>query len=253
MQTQTTSGDDRFDVEDVAAAIREGRSLRPAALYRIVVLDDQLHERHVDLSDPVPTGRQILQAAGSRPADEYSVYAILTSGEFEDLRLDETYDLRGRGAERFVIFQTDRAFKFTIDDRQLEWGKPSISGRVLKALAGVPPETYDVYLEVRGGGQDILIRDGDLIDLGKPGIERFITLIRDTTEGLLTLPEADQRYLSSHGVAFEMVSDGAHTGVIFKQLPLPSGKLNHATADVLVLLPPGYPDVAPDMLSISVQ
>ena len=43
-----------------------------------------------------------------------------------------------------------------------------------------------------------------------------------------------------------MVSDGAHTGVIFKQLP-PSGKLNHATADVLVLLPPGYPDVAPDM------
>jgi hypothetical protein len=127
------------DVEDVAAAIREGRSLRPAALYRIVVLDDQLHERHVDLADPVPTARQILQAAGSRPVDEHSVYAILASGEFEDLRLDETYDLRGRGAERFVIFQTDRAFKFTIDDRQLEWGKPSISGRVLKALAGVPP------------------------------------------------------------------------------------------------------------------
>ena len=60
MQTQTPSGDDRSDVEDVAAAIREGRSLRPAALYRIVVLDDQLRERHVDLADPVPTARQIL-------------------------------------------------------------------------------------------------------------------------------------------------------------------------------------------------
>lgn len=118
---------------------------------------------------------------------------------------------------------------------------------MLKALAGVPPETYDVYLEVRGGGQDVLIRDGDLIDLGKPGIERFITLIRDTTEGLLALPDADERYLSSHGMVFEMVSDGAHTGVIFKQLPLPAGKFNHAAADVLVLLPPGYPDVAPDM------
>jgi hypothetical protein len=247
MQTQTHNGDDRSDVEDVAAAIREGRSLRAAALYRIVVLDDQLNERHVDLADPVPTARQILQAAGARPVGEHSVYAILTSGEFEDLRLDETYDLRGRGAERFVIFQTDRAFKFTIDDRQLEWGKPSISGRVLKALAGVPPETYDVYLEVSGGGQDVLIRDGDLIDLGKPGIERFITLIRDTTEGLLALPDADERYLSSHGVVFETVSDGTHTGVIFKQLPLPAGKFNHTAADVLVLLPPGYPDVAPDM------
>ncbi|MBS0176667.1 MAG: hypothetical protein JSR64_21790, partial [Nitrospira sp.] len=64
MQTQNHSSDDRSDVEDVAAAIREGRSLRPAALYRIVVLDDQLNERHVDLTDPVPTARQILQAAG---------------------------------------------------------------------------------------------------------------------------------------------------------------------------------------------
>ena len=247
MQTQTPSGDDRSDVEDVAAAIREGRSLRPAALYRIVVLDDQLRERHVDLADPVPTARQILQAAGSRPVDEHSVYAILTSGEFEDLRLDETYDLRGRGAERFVIFQTDRAFKFTIDDRQLEWGKPSISGRVLKALAGVPLDTYDVYLEVRGGGQDLLIRDGDLIDLGKPGIERFITLIRDTTEGLAALPEADLRYLDSHGFAVEVVGDGVHTGVVLKQMQLPQGKFNHPAADVLVILPPGYPDVAPDM------
>ena len=247
MQTDIASGDDRIPLEDVGAAIREGRGLRPAHRYRIVVLDDQLNERHLDLDDPVPTGRQILQAAAARPADDYSVYAILPSGEFEDLRLDETYDLRAHGAERFVIFQTDRAFKFTIDDRQLEWGKPSISGRVLKALAGVPTDTYDVYLEVRGGGQDVLVRDSDLIDLGKAGIERFITLIRDTTEGLVALPESDQRYLDSHGIVAEVVRDGPHIGVVLKQVPLPTGKFDHPTADVLVILPPGYPDVAPDM------
>ena len=247
MQTDTPSGDDRIPFEDVGAAIREGRSLRPAQRYRIVVLDEQLAERPLNLRDPVPTARQILQAAAVRSVEDHSVYAILPSGEFEDLRLDETYDLRGRAAERFVIFQTDRGFKFTIDDRQLEWGKPSISGRVLKSLAGVPADTYDVYLEVRGGGQDLLIRDADLIDLGKPGIERFITLIRDTTEGLMALPEADQRYLDSHGIAIEMVSDGTHTGVVFKQMSAPAGKFNHAVADVLVILPPGYPDVAPDM------
>jgi hypothetical protein len=247
MQTGTPSGDDRIPIEDVGAAIRENRGLRPADLYRIVVLDDQLNERHLDLSDPVPTARQILQTAAVRPVEDYSVYAILPSGDFEDLRLDETYDLRGRGAERFVIFQTDRAFKFTIDDRQLEWGKPNISGRVLKSLADVPTDTYDLYLEVRGGGQDVLIRDADLIDLSKPGIERFITLIRDTTEGLGVMPEADQRYLGSHGIAAEMVSDGPHAGVVLKQMLVPAGKFNHPTADVLVILPPGYPDVAPDM------
>lgn len=247
MQTGTPSGDDRIPIEDVGAAIRENRGLRPADLYRIVVLDDQLNERYLDLSDPVPTARQILQTAAVRPVEDYSVYAILPSGDFEDLRLDETYDLRGRGAERFVIFQTDRAFKFTIDDRQLEWGKPNISGRVLKSLADVPTDTYDVYLEVRGGGQDVLIRDADLIDLSKPGIERFITLIRDTTEGLGVMPEADQRYLGSHGIAAEMVSDGPHSGVVLKQMLVPAGKFNHPAADVLVILPPGYPDVPPDM------
>jgi hypothetical protein len=246
MQTENP-GSSPIPFEDVNAAIREGRSLRPAHLYRIIVLNDQLNEQHVDVSDPVPTGRQILHAAGVSRVEEYSVYAILPSGEFEDLRLDEVYDLRGRGAERFVIFQTDRAFKFTIDDRQLEWGKPSISGRVLKSLAGVPLDTYDVYLEVRGGGQDVLIRDTDLIDLSKPGIERFITLIRDTTEGLGRLPEADRRYLDEHRILAEVTTDGAHTGVILKQVPQPAGKFNHPVADVLIILPPGYPDVAPDM------
>lgn len=147
MQTQNPGDDSRIPLEDIGAAIREGRGLRLAHLYRIVVANEQLNERNLDLSDPVPTGRQILQAAGVRPVADYSIYAILPSGEFEDLRLDETYDLRERGAERFVIFQTDRAFKFTIDDRQMEWGKPSISGKILKALAGVPTDTYDVYLE----------------------------------------------------------------------------------------------------------
>ncbi|MHB1214223.1 MAG: multiubiquitin domain-containing protein [Thiobacillus sp.] len=247
MQTVTPRGDDRIPLEDVGAAIREGRGLHPAHLYRIVVLDDQFNERHLELSDPVPTARQILQAATVSSVEDYSVYAILSSGDFEDLRLDETYDLRGRGAERFVIFQTDRAFKFMIDDRQLEWGKPSISGRVLKSLAGVPMDTYDVYLEVRGGGQDVLIRDADLIELSKPGIERFITLIRDTTEGLMGLPEADQRYLDSHGITAEMISDGPHTGVVLKQMLVPAEKFNHLATDLLVILPPGYPDIAPDM------
>lgn len=246
MQNPITGNDNRIALEDVGAAAREGRSIQPAHLYRIVVADEQLTERHLDLSDPVPTGRQILQAAGVRQVTEYSVFAILPSGEFEDLRLDETYDLRDRGVERFVIFQTDRSFKFSIDTIQMEWGKPSITGKVLKALAGVPTGTYDVYLEVRGG-QDVLIRDADLIDLSKPGIECFITLIRDTTEGLTTLPEADQRYLHSHDITAEVVCDGPHIGVVLKNMQLPQGKYDHPTADVLVILPPGYPDVAPDM------
>jgi hypothetical protein len=244
MQQIISSGDNRKAHEENGAAFGEESPQHTA--YRILVADDQMNERYLDINDPVPTGRQIIQAASLHPSDDFSIYAILPSGEFEDLRLDETYDLRGHGTERFVIFQTDRAFKFTIDDRQLEWGKPNISGRVLKKLATVPVDTYHVYLEVRGG-QDILIRDADLIDLSKPGIERFITVICDTTEGLSTLPEMDRRYLSDHGIIAEIVRDGPHIGVVLKQMCLPEGKFNHPSADILVILPPGYPDLAPDM------
>ncbi len=244
MQQIISSGDDRKTHEGNGAALGEERFHHAA--YRILVADDQMNERYLDINDPVPTGRQIIQAVSLRPIDDFSIYAILPSGEFEDLRLDETYDLRARGVERFVVFQTDRAFKFTIDDGQLEWGKPNISGRVLKKLANVPVDTYHVYLEVRGG-QDILIRDADLIDLSKPGIERFITVICDTTEGLLALPEMDQRYLSDHGIDAELASEGPHIGVVLKQMCLPAGKFNHPSTDILVILPPGYPDVAPDM------
>lgn len=172
MPTKPNSGE-RLHIEDVATAIREGRPLRPADLYRIVVADDQLRDRNIEVSDPVPTGRQILQAAGVHDADGHSIFAILPSGDFEDLRLDETYDLRAHGPERFVIFKTDRSFKFTINGRQLEWGKPAISGAALHALANASPHEA-VFLEVRGG-TDRLIEPHELIDLNAPGIERFIT------------------------------------------------------------------------------
>ena len=51
------------------------------------------------------------------------------------MRLDEPFDLRERGAERFVAFLTDRDFKLTLNDDELRWGKPVISGTVLYGLA----------------------------------------------------------------------------------------------------------------------
>ncbi|WP_244646454.1 multiubiquitin domain-containing protein, partial [Bradyrhizobium campsiandrae] len=45
------------------------------------------------------------------PRDGYSLIAILPSGDFEDVRLNEPFDLRERGAERFIAFQTDRGFQ----------------------------------------------------------------------------------------------------------------------------------------------
>jgi hypothetical protein len=74
-----------------------------------------LKQNHFEVDDPVPTGRQLLQIAGFSSVEECSICAILPSGDFEDLRLDETYDLREKGIERFIIFVTDRIFRLIID------------------------------------------------------------------------------------------------------------------------------------------
>jgi hypothetical protein len=59
------------------------------------------------------------------------------------------------------------------------------------------------------------------------------------------LPE-DAAFLSDRRIEHEVHEDGAMTCVILRGWTLPAG-LDRAEADVLLRLPPGYPDVAPDM------
>lgn len=61
------------------------------------------------------------------------------------------------------------------------------------------------------------------------------------------LPAADLEYLASKEIAFEEVEENGKKGVVLKNRPLPDGRFDAASADVLILLPKGYPDVAPDM------
>ena len=164
------------DIDDVGEAIRANRDLRAARGYRIKIAQGDLNFRPVVVDDPLPLGRHILEAAGLNPRNDLSLFAILQSGDFEDVRLDEKFDLRGRGAEQFVAFSTDRSFKLTLEGRQVEWGKPLLSGAVLYKLANVSPDQA-VFLSVPGG-TDKLVDPTDLIDLGAPGIERFVVAAR---------------------------------------------------------------------------
>jgi len=145
--------------------------------FQIQVGGPDLDFRTITLPDPVPTGRQILKAAGALPVEDHAAVAFMPDGVLETLRLDETFDLRGHGVEQVLVFRTDRFFRFLINDQDEEWGVPMISGRVLKGLAKVDPAAHDVFLDVRGGS-DILIRDNELFDLDKPGVERFATAPR---------------------------------------------------------------------------
>jgi hypothetical protein len=194
------------DYDDLGDALREGRALRPARGYRFLLAQGDLNFQSRQVSDPVPLGRQLLEAAALDPREGYSLVAILPSGDFEDVRLDEPFDLRERGAERFVAFLTDRDFKLTLNDDELRWGKPVISGTVLYGLAK-PGDGEGVFLEVPGG-ENRLIEPGELIDLTQPGIERFTTA-RKTFEIIVN---SRPRTVNARTVTFEQIVQLAFPG-----------------------------------------
>ena len=61
------------------------------------------------------------------------------------------------------------------------------------------------------------------------------------------LPSRCRRYLEEHGLIYEEAESGGQKGLILKQFALPKDKFDSAGADILILLPPGYPDAPPDM------
>lgn len=153
------------DRDDGVATLRTGT-------YRIQYGSGGLRFQHLELDDPCPLGRQILAEAGVRDPHQHALLALLPNGDIEDVRLDEPFDLRSRGVERFIGFETDRLYRATLLDRALLWGKATISGEELQTLAGVG-EDQALYVDVPGG-TDRLIERGGSLDLGALGAERIV-------------------------------------------------------------------------------
>lgn len=174
---------------------------RGSCEHMIQVARDSINFASVPISDPVPTGRQIAIAAGLDDRSDFSLFAILPSGDLEDVRLNETFDVRARAVERFVVIEGDRVFRFRLNQRQLAWGQ-HIRGDELHYLAGGRDDEA-VFLDVRGG-TDRQIAPDEVVDLGQPGVERFITAVPQPTEFEITI-NARAHTLQSSTLTFERV------------------------------------------------
>lgn len=212
--------------------------------YRIKIDDTQYK-----VDDPVLTGRQLLNLADKSPVEEHLIYHLGPDNLLEDIGLEETIDLREAGRERFLTFKSDRSFRFELDSQRQDWGAPKISESTLRKLAGVGPE-YRVWLEQRDD-EDRKLALGEIVDLSGKGVERFFTGRDDTTAGVAAtgqfLPHIDQGYLHDRGIAFKECVEGGQKAILLKAYPLPHERYEVDHTDILIVLPPGYPDAAPDM------
>ena len=159
-------------VEDIAVCMEEGRKPRQHGPYHIMVGDADLKFQDIQIDDPMPTGRQVIEKAGLYPATEYLLLAWMKNGILDTIRLDETVDIFSKGVEKFLAFHSDRYYLFILNDRRFTWGSPTILGRVLKSLAKVDAAAHGVWLEQQDEA-DRLVADDESVTLTGEALERF--------------------------------------------------------------------------------
>ena len=145
-------------------------------------------------------------------------------------------------------------YKIQIDKDIYSVDHPILSGRELLDIAKKTPiEQFAIYLKVADGPPRRIALD-EKVDLRKPGVERFLTLPLDQTEGFdgrrdFSLPQADLDWLSKTGLHFELVAENGVLRVVLYGLHVPGG-YDRRQVDVNVRIDPGYPDAQIDMVYV---
>ena len=73
-------------------------------------------------------------------------------------------------------------YKIRIDKQNYEVNEPTPTGRQLLEKAGKTAANYKIFLRPPGQ-QPQEVGPDEVVDLTKPGVERFVTLPLDQTEG----------------------------------------------------------------------
>ncbi|MCE0490333.1 multiubiquitin domain-containing protein [Pantoea sp. Mb-10] len=134
----------------------------------------KINDKLVEIDDTTPTGAQILLASGVRDIVEYVLFQKLKNGLLEEIRPEESTQLDKDSIETFLLFKSDRTYRFTLDGKTFDWGAPNITGATIKSLANIELSSNDVWLELQNE-KDRLISDHEYVDLTSQGVERLYT------------------------------------------------------------------------------
>lgn len=160
--------------------LKDGQRKRGrAAHFKIEIAGADLDFHATEIADPKPTGRQIAQVFGAGNPDELIVLQQLENLALEELRPDETTDLRTAGVERFVVVKSDRTYRFVVEGFKIEWPLANPTALIVKKLLGKGDDVE--LIEERRDEPDRVIEDCDEIHLEGKGTEHFYFRDRNRT------------------------------------------------------------------------
>jgi len=144
-----------------------------------------------------------------------------------------------------------KTYRIRIDKDQVVVKVDHMNGGEILALVNKTPEKFILRQRVKGAVR--AIGADEIVSFLEPGVERFMTIPNEVTEGEGPQPrsefkllEGDQKFLNTLGRRWEAVIDNSVHAVIIYGWRVPAG-YTVATADVHVRFSSGYPDAQLDM------
>ena len=125
----------------------------------VLVADESLNFREIQVTGNNPTGEQILIASVGSVFPDSVLLQLLPTGEIEDIRHQERPSLES--SNKFLTARSDRTYYFTLDGVKLERPYRCISGYAIRTLGRVGAER-EVILDRDPGPQEVL-DDKDLV------------------------------------------------------------------------------------------
>lgn len=147
-----------------------------------------------------------------------------------------------------------RKYRYKVDDKYYVTHHHELSGKQILESAEKNPKEYILREKIHGSY--VTIEPEQIVDLTKPGIEKFKTIKNDHTDGEVeeksprrdfSLLEEDEDFLNGLGLSWEAVKIAQSQWVFIHDYPIPPG-YNFQKVTVAVLITPHYPTAQLDML-----
>lgn len=224
-------------------------------------IDGKMYE----VATPCMIGCELLKLAG-KSCDTHELRMKTAGNIMVKIECDQSVDLRHPGLEKFVTLPLEQQegedvetfkghgpkIKIKIDGKIYEVDCTSMTGKELLELAGKNPYTkYGISKRMKGN-ELIPVGYEEEVNLSEPGLEKFITLPYEQTEGeglerAFLFNEEDTFFLDKQGVPYETIKEGMAHWLLIHDFPIPEGyNIDKATAAISV--PGGYPDTSLDMV-----
>jgi hypothetical protein len=211
-----------------------------------------IDQKKYDAPSATMTGAQV-RALASPPIGSDRDLFLVVPGPADDRKVGDSEVVELKPETHFFSAPTtinpgDHGIPIQVDGKPYRAPAPTMTGAGIRALVTPPigPDR-DLFLVVPGSADDVKVGDADAIEL-KPG-SHFFSAPKTINPGDSgpRLPEADEEYLATKGISYELLTGASEFFFIAKDLSVSPTKWDRPQTDLMLRIPNGYPNAGLDM------